>query len=83
MGPYGGASWAWGHGGPWMFGPFLGLIWIGLIAVGVYLLLRYLRDRDELPDHGRISRAKHILDERYARGELSTEEYKERIENLR
>ena len=79
MGWYGGSgAHMWAHGGPWFGGPLLGLIWIGLIVVGVYLLVRYLRDRD---DHG--SRARGILDERYARGELSSEEYRERLDHLR
>lgn len=69
----------WAHGGPWLFGgPFFGLFWIGLIVLGAYLLLRYLRERD---GHG--GRARDILDERYARGELSSDEYRERLEHLR
>jgi len=68
----------WTHGGPpWFGGPLFGLFWIGLIAVAVYLLVRYLRDRDD-----RGSRARGILDERYARGELTSEEYRERIDHL-
>jgi putative membrane protein len=66
------------HTGPWLAGPIMGLLRIGLIAAGVYLLARYLRDRDD-----RGGRARGILDERYARGELSTEEYRERVDNLR
>jgi putative membrane protein len=63
--------------GPWFFaGPLFGLLWLAAIAIGVYLLLRYLRD-------GRADRARDILDERYARGELTTDEYRERLEHLR
>jgi putative membrane protein len=69
----------WGPGGPlWFAGPIFGLVWIGLIVLGVYLVLRYLRTHD-----GRGRRARDILDERYARGELSSEEYRERLEQLR
>jgi putative membrane protein len=34
-------------------------------------------------DGSRPGRARQVLDERYARGELTTEEYRERIEQLR
>ena len=79
MGPYGAAGWhMWAHAGPWAGGPFFGLIWIGLIAAGVYFLVRHLRDRDD-----GLSRARSILDERYARGELTSEEYRERVDHLR
>jgi putative membrane protein len=80
MGWYGGyGAHMWTHGGPWGFGgPLFGLLSIGLIAVGVYLLVRYLKDRDD-----RGGRARDILDERYARGELTSEEYRERIDHLR
>ncbi len=64
--------------GPWMFaGPLFGLLWLAAIAIGVFLLVRYLRD-----GHG-ADRARDILDERYARGELTTQEYRERLEQLR
>jgi putative membrane protein len=59
-------------------GPLFGLFWLAVIAVGVYLLVRY-----GLPHGGRAARARDILDERYARGELSSEEYRERADHLR
>ncbi|MGH2519346.1 MAG: SHOCT domain-containing protein [Chloroflexota bacterium] len=65
----------WAHGGPWIGGP-LCLLWIGLIAVGIFLLVRNFRDAHR-------DRARSILDERYARGELSSEEYRERADHLR
>lgn len=64
------------HPGMWFGGPLLALLWIGLIAVGLWLLLRNLRERD------RGGRARDILDERYARGEINSEEYRERLEHL-
>ncbi len=69
-------------------GPIFGLLWIALIVVGVWLLLRALRERDGggfgPPFLGgrRSGRARDILDERYARGEISSEEYRERVEHL-
>ncbi|HLG71639.1 MAG TPA: SHOCT domain-containing protein [Chloroflexota bacterium] len=75
----GGYGAAWAHGGPWLFaGPLFGLLWLAVIAVGVILLVRYLRERD---DRGG-GHARAILDERYARGELSTDEYRERLQHL-
>jgi putative membrane protein len=77
-----------GFGMGWMW-----LFWL-LLAVGVILLVvvavRALgggvtggspgRDVDGAP-RGR-SRARELLDERYARGELTTEEYRERLAAL-
>ena len=77
-----------GFGMGWMW-----LFWL-LLAVGVVLLVvvavRALgggvtrgsagRDVDGAP-RGR-SRARQLLDERYARGELTTEEYRERLAAL-
>jgi putative membrane protein len=77
-----------GFGMGWMW-----LLWL-LLAVGVILLVvvavRALgggvtggsagRDIEGAP-RGR-SRARQLLDERYARGELTTEEYRERLQAL-
>ena len=80
MGPYAASGWhMWAHAGPWFGGPFLCLIWIAAIVLGAYLVMRYLRDRDGFGG----GRARSILDERYARGELTSEEYRERADHLR
>ena len=77
-----------GFGMGWMW-----LFWL-LLVLGVILLVvvavRALgggvtwgsarRDVDGVP-RGR-SRARQLLDERYARGELTTEEYRERLQAL-
>jgi putative membrane protein len=75
-----GMGWhAWGMGPHmWFGGPIFALLWIGLIALGAWLLIRYLRDGGSSGSH-----ARDILDERYARGELSSEEYQERVSHLR
>lgn len=72
-----------GMGGGWLF-------WV-LIAGGVVLLIILLvrllgggvkRDgRSEQEVRG-TSSARQVLDERYARGELTTEEYQERVRVL-
>jgi len=66
----------WGGGPPFPFffiGPLFGLLWLGVLIAGAYLVLRYMRTH---------SRARDILDERFARGELSVEEYHERLAQL-
>lgn len=60
--------------------------WPGLLLVGVVVLgaLAYglLRgDKTEGTSAGRAT-AREILDERYARGELDGEEYRQRVEGL-
>lgn len=50
--------------------------WVAIIAAAVWALSRSR-------DGARTSRAREILDERYASGELTTEEYRERLEHLR
>jgi putative membrane protein len=69
----------WGYG--WL-GALLMIItmivfWGGLITVAV-LLLRRLGRRDPRQDS-----ARHILDERFARGEIEQDEYEARCRTLR
>jgi putative membrane protein len=54
------------------------LTWAAVIGVAVWLILRSTRR-----DDSSSARAKEILDERFARGELTIEEYRERREALR
>jgi putative membrane protein len=63
---------AWGH--HWW--PLWLLFWAALIGITVWLILRR-RDRRDPLDH-----ARQILAERFARGELSGEEYRERLDEL-
>jgi putative membrane protein len=67
----------WGPGG-WWFGPLIPLLWIALIAGIVWL---FARRRPQ--DFGVLDRARGVLAERFARGELSTEEYRERLSQLK
>lgn len=77
----------WGMGWMWFFWP---LIILGIVLV-VVLLLRgsdggASRAGGSAPPSGSgagRTRAQEILDERYARGELSDEEYEERRRHLR
>ena len=74
----------------------MGLMWIFglLVLVGVIMLIVVLvkalsgrSPNTTVPDNSRGpgaggGRAREILEERYARGELSTEEYRERLRTL-
>lgn len=82
-------AWGWGHGGgPWFWWPLIPLLWIGLIGTVIWFVARRtgthpMSGTAANPDGSKHDRtARQILAERYARGELSTEEYHERLENL-
>jgi putative membrane protein len=75
-----------GGGWMWLFGP--------LLIIGVVLLLTLLvralgggrsgaGSGQSSPPSTEPSCAEHILEERYAAGELTTEEYLERLRTLR
>jgi putative membrane protein len=68
------STWAGGGGGgPWFL--FFPLFWIGLL-VGAFFLFRGRRDRWQ--SHS----AEGVLAERYAKGEISADEYRERLNVL-
>jgi len=75
----GGYGWGYPTGMRWGFmlvGLLIPLAFIGLLIVGAYLLLRH---RVEPPgSEGPLS----ILDERYAKGEITSEQYSEMKKNL-
>jgi putative membrane protein len=54
------------------------LLWLAIIAVGVWFLWR----RWGKPPREHLDRAREILAERYAKGELASDEYRERLEQL-
>lgn len=70
-GPVGGGGWA------WLWGL---LILIGVVALVVLAVLAATRGISS--SGSKTTRAREILDERYARGELDTDEYHERLRNL-
>ena len=71
----------WGGGEWWWFvgRMFFLTVWVFLIVLAV----RWFRLGGGRRGPTGMERARDILAERYARGEISTEEYKERIERLR
>ncbi|MHB1171996.1 MAG: SHOCT domain-containing protein [Lacisediminihabitans sp.] len=82
----------WGYGfnagWMWLFGPLVlvGVVLLVIVAVrsiggGVYRGSTR-GDAGVLPTQGTKSTARQVLDERYAKGELTTEEYQERLKVL-
>jgi putative membrane protein len=69
-------GWGPGSGWGWLWGPIVLLLWAGLIATVVWFATRGARP----PERSGMERARDVLAERYARGELTTEEYRERLE---
>ncbi len=66
----------WGRGWMWLWGSSMLVLLVGAIVVVVWLVVR---------DHRRVPSARtarDILAERYARGEITTEEYRERLHQL-
>jgi putative membrane protein len=71
---------AWSGGG-WSGGPWIALVWILVWAALVIGLVFIFRRR---PAHGDIvSSAEGTLGDRYARGEIDADEYRERLRVLR
>jgi putative membrane protein len=69
-----GAGDDWGH--PWW--PLWLFFWAAVIGTAVWLISRRRNRRG-----GSLDRARELLAERYARGELSGEEYRERLDELK
>jgi putative membrane protein len=66
----------WHRGGFWWIP--VGLLWVVVLAAAIWFVARHFRPRE---DSG-IDRARGILAERYARGEVGVEEYRERLDEL-
>jgi putative membrane protein len=75
--------WGWGQGsyGGWMgwFGPVIGLAVVGLAVAGIVALVRYYARQAR---KGGSDSALELLQKRYARGEISKEEFEEKRGNL-
>lgn len=71
--------WEYGYGGwgwMWLVGA---VVLAGIVALVVVLIRSSMAPRSS---GAATSTPRQILDERYARGELTTEEYRERVEVL-
>ena len=80
-------------GGGWIFGWIMMIVVVALIVVGVIFLVRGLSGRN---DHSQAGQAQgppssggpapksalHVLEERYARGEIDREEFVQRKQDL-
>ena len=78
-GMMGGYGWGYPTGMRWGFmsvGMLIPLVFIGLLIIGAYILLRPRVEPVESEN------ALKILDERYAKGEITTEQYSEMKKNL-
>jgi len=72
-----------GYGSMWpMGGMMIGWLLLTVLIVGlvVWLVVSYARPRSGMDDTGA---ARRILAERYARGEVDTDEYTQRLAALR
>jgi putative membrane protein len=67
-----------GHHGWW---PLWLLVWAAVFATIVWLLVRRGRGRGDGGDP--LDRARVVLAERFARGEIAADEYRERLAELR
>ena len=71
--------WRWGQGGyaTWMgwLGPVFMLVFLALAVAGIVALVRYSAGRDR---SGGAESALELLKKRYARGEISKEEFEEK-----
>jgi putative membrane protein len=72
-----------GWGGGWMW--LWGVAMMALFVVLIVWLIRAVAGTNvpPLPPTDPTDRAREILAERYARSELTTEEYRERVEQLK
>lgn len=71
----------WG-GGP---GPWIGLVWFAVIAIIAAVVITVTRrnSRRAAPESGPTTAAESVLAERYARGEITDDEYLAKISVLR
>ncbi len=76
-------GWGWGA---WVAMGFMMVVFWGLIAAVVIVALRSSHHRHEMPPGAGVSAeddALHVLDARFARGEIDAEEYTSRRDLLR
>jgi putative membrane protein len=67
----GGMMWGWGYG---FFGWLMMLLFWGLIIAGAMLVIRWLVDQTRSPASG-SEPARDVLKRRYAKGEITKEQF--------
>ncbi len=68
----------------WGMGVYMGLFWVLVVAAVVALALGLVRRQSSSVQHSRHrKRAQAILEERYARGEIGSEEFEQKKRDLR
>jgi len=72
--------WGWDAGGGWLMMGIGMLIWVAVIVLVVWLIVRAVGQR---PGGGGSESAEDLLRRRYASGEIDAEEYQTRLETLR
>ncbi|MBK1670846.1 hypothetical protein CKO28_22780 [Rhodovibrio sodomensis] len=65
----------WAH---WIMGPFMMILFVGLLVFGVVAVIRWLGPPEQRARHAAGSSARAILEERFARGEIDEKEFSER-----
>ncbi len=82
---YGWDGGGWGLGG-WVFMAVMMVLLWSAIILGVLMFVRYTRERtgalSSMPTESK-DRARQVLDERFARGEIDADEYTKRRDILR
>ena len=63
--------------GGWFYGPFMMLVFFGLLVGAVVLVVRVLDGRDYRSGQPDSDRARDILRERFAKGEITKDEFED------
>lgn len=72
--------WGYGMHPGWMW--LYGLLSVAALVVVIVWTVRVFRNDSSSPVGPRRSDARRILDERYARGELTTDQYRDQVAEL-
>ena len=77
--------WDWGFGGGWIFMLFIWLIIIAVVAVVIVLIVNSTKQSQGRSSdiHSEQGSAVEKVKERYAKGEIDREEYKQMMEDLK
>jgi len=72
--------WGWDAGAGWLMMGIGMLVWVALIVLAVWLVVRVVGQR---PSVGGSESAEELLRRRFASGEIDSEEYERRMQILR